>query len=138
MKTILLVLLAAFSFNVYSQIEVTETVKPETIYIHSMGFHGLYRKQLADSTYLYSMTFRDSQYQQISSFETIYFETLDDMKQFFNIVLSVLESKEDKTLKFLDQTVDVRFSSNVVKVYEGSSFCYFNKKWAQKCLDALQ
>lgn len=138
MKTILLVLALVFGTSTFAQIEVTETVKPETIYLHAMGFHGLYKTKLNDSTYMYSMTFRDSQYQQISSYETIYFETIDDMKQFFNIVLGVLESKEDKTLKFLDQTIDVRFSSNVVKVYEGSSFCYFNKKWAQKCLDALQ
>jgi hypothetical protein len=138
MKRILLVLALAFGTSTFAQIEVTETVKPETIYLQAMGFHGLYKTKLNDSTYVYSMTFKDSQYQQISSYETIYFETIDDMKQFFNIVLSVLESKEDKTLKFLDQTVDVRFSSNVVKVYEGSSFCYFNKKWAQRCLDALQ
>ena len=91
MKRILLVLALAFGTSTFAQIEVTETVKPETIYLQAMGFHGLYKTKLNDSTYVYSMTFRDSQYQQISSYETIYFETIDDMKQFFNIVLSVLE-----------------------------------------------
>ncbi len=138
MKTILLVLALAFGTSTFAQIEVTETVKPESIYLHAMGFHGLYQTKLNDSTYIYSMTFRDSQYQQISVFETIYFETKDDMKQFFNIILGVIETKEDKTLKFLDQTVDVRFVTNVIRVYEGDAYCYFNKKWAQKCLDALQ
>lgn len=138
MKHILFLAVLALGLNVSAQITVENTPQSELVYRHSMGFHSLYKTMEVDSMYSYSIVFKDCQYQQISVYETVTFLSKQDIIDFFNIVKTVIETKEDKTVTFAGQTVQVTYFSRNVKMYVGDAFCWWSTKWADKCLESLQ
>jgi len=138
MKHILFLAVLALGINVSAQITVENTPQSELVYRHSMGFHSLYKTMEVDSMYSYSIVFKDCQYQQISVYETVTFLSKQDIIDFFNIVKTVIETKEDKTITFAGQTVQVTYFSKNVKMYVGDAFCWWSTKWADKCLESLQ
>jgi hypothetical protein len=138
MKTILFLAVLVLGLNATAQITVESTPESELVYRHSMGFHSLYKTMEADSMYSYSIVFKDCQYQQISVYETVTFLSKQDMIDFFNLVKDVIKTKEDKTVTFAGQTVQVTYFSKNVKMYVGNAFCWWSTKWADKCLESLQ
>jgi hypothetical protein len=138
MKHILFLAVLALGINVSAQITVENTPQSELVYRHSMGFHSLYKTMEVDSMYSYSIVFKDCQYQQISVYETVTFLSKQDIIDFFNIVKTVIETKEDKTVTFAGQTVQIIYFSRNVKMYVGDAFCWWSTKWADKCLESLQ
>jgi len=138
MKKILFLAVLALGINASAQITVENTPESELVYRHSMGFHSLYKSIASDSSYSYSIVFKDCQYQQISVYETVSFTSKQDMIDFFNLVKDVIETKEDKTVTFAGQTVQVTYFSRNVKMYLGDAFCWWSTKWADKCLESLQ
>ena len=137
MKNLILILAILFSLNTNAQIKVEDTPKYDRIYQHKMGFHAIYKAIDSTSIHEYILIFRDCQYQQIVEYKTIKFSSKQDVIDFFNLVKSVIETKESKTLKFSDQTIDIISVSKNAKVFLGEGFCWFSTKWVQKCLDSL-
>jgi hypothetical protein len=138
MKHILLLAVLALGINASAQITVEDRPESELVYRHAMGFHSLYRTMEADSLYSYSIVFKDCQYTQISVYESVTFLSKQDMIDFFNLVKSVIQTKEGKTVTFAGQTVEIVYFSRNVKMYIGDAFCYWSTKWADKCLESLQ
>ena len=138
MRQILLLAVLALGINASAQLEVETMAKSETIYTHAMGFHRVSKMLENDSLYSYHITFKDCQYQQISVYETVSFLSKQDIIDFFNLVKSVIETKEDKTVTFNGQTVLIMYSTKNAKMYVGDAFCWWSNKWADKCLEALQ
>ena len=138
MKTILFLAALVLGFNTSAQITVENTTESELIYRHAMGFHGLYKTMEADSLYSYSIVFKDCQYTQISVYESVTFLSKQDMIDFFNLVKSVIQTKEGKTVTFAGQTVQIMYFSKNAKMYLGDAFCWWSTKWVDKCLESLQ
>jgi hypothetical protein len=138
MKKILFLAVLALGINASAQITVENTPESELVYRQPMGFHALYKSIASDSSYSYSIVFKDCQYQQISVYETVSFTSKQDMIDFFNLVKDVIETKEDKTVTFAGQTVQIIYFSRNVKMYLGDAFCWWSTKWADKCLESLQ
>ena len=138
MKKILLLAGLALGINASAQLEVKDSPKVESIYRHSMNFHSIYKSLEEDSLYSYSLVFKDCQYTQITVYETVTFLSKQDMIDFFNLVKSAIETKEDKTVTFAGQTVQLTYFSKNVRMYVGNAFCWWSTKWADKCLENLQ
>lgn len=137
MKNLILIVGLILSINISAQIKVEDSPKSEEIYTHVMGFHSLYKTLREDSAYTYSLLFRDCQYQQIVVSESLAFSSKQDLIDFFNLVKTVIETKEDKTVTFSGQTVNITYFSRNVKMYVGNAFCWWSTKWVDKCLEAL-
>lgn len=136
MKKLLLLLMLSVSIA-YGQITVNDGPKAEELYDHPMGFHTLYKNVYPDSSIMYSIVFKDCQYQQITSYKSVIFLSKKDITDFFKIILSVIETKEDKSLSFANQDVLLLYSNKTVKMYLGESFCWWNTKWVEKCLENI-
>jgi len=136
MKKILLLFMLSVS-TAYGQITVNSGTKAEKLYSNPMGFHTLYKDVYTDSSVIYSIVFKDCQYPQITSYKTVMFSSKQDIQDFFKIIISVIETKEDKSLSFANQNVLLSYNNKIVKMYLGDSFCWWNIKWAEKCLENI-
>ena len=136
MKKLLLLLMLSVS-TAYGQITVNSGPKAEKLYDHPMGFHSLYKNVYADSSVMYSIVFKDLQYQHLISYKSVIFLSKQDIQDFFNIILSVIETKESKSLSFSDQDILLLYTNKIVKMHLGDSFCWWNVKWAEKCLESI-
>jgi hypothetical protein len=133
----LTLLLMLFVSTAYSQITVNSGPKAEKLYSNPMGFHTLYKNVYPDSSVMYSIVFKDGQYKQIISYKSVIFLSKQDIQDFFNIIVSVIEAKESKSLSFADQDILLLYTQGGVKMYLGDAFCWWSVKWAQKCLENI-
>ena len=138
MKQILLLAVLALGINASAQLEVSERPQSDKIYQNSLGLHAIFKTTQGDTLENYSLTFKDGQYQQISVYETITFLSKQDAIDFFNLIKTVIETEQDKTVTFNDQTVSIVYVKNNAKLYLGSAFSWWSIKYADKYLEALQ
>lgn len=133
----MLLLLMLSVSTAYGQITVNSGPKAEKLYSNSMGFHTLYKDVYPDSSVMYSIVFKDCQYTQITSYKTVIFHSKQDIQDFFKIIISVIETKQDQSLSFANQNILLSYTNKIVKMYLGDSFCWWNVKWAEKCLESI-
>jgi hypothetical protein len=138
MKKVLLLAGLALGINASAQIKVEDAPQSEKLYQNPLGLHAIFKTVQGDTLENYSLTFKDGQYQQISVYETVTFLSKQDAIDFFNLIKTVIETEEDKTVTFNDQTVSLVYIKNNLKLYLGDAFSWWSIKYADKYLEALQ
>jgi hypothetical protein len=136
MKKLTLLLMLSVS-TAYGQITVNERPKAEKLYSNPMGFYTLYKDVYPDSSVMYSIIFKDCQYKQLISYKSVMFSSKQDIQDFFNIIVSVIETKESKSLSFANQDILLIHTKGGAKMYLGDSFCWWTVKWIEKCLENI-
>ena len=138
MKQILLLAVLALGINAFAQITKVETPEFIDVYKGTMGVHSISKSMNPDSTWSYYLVYRDMQYQQITSYESLYFSSKEDVIDFFNIVKDVIANKEDNTIEFNGQTVRLLYILGKAYMYVGNCQHTWTTKGADRCIEALQ
>ena len=138
MRNILLLAVLALGINASAQITEVETPEFIEVYRGTMGVHSISKSVNPDSTWTYFLVYRDMQYQQITSFESLVFSSKEDVVDFFNIVKTVVETKENNTIEFNGQTVRFLYILGKAYMYVGNCQHTWTTKAADRCIEALQ
>lgn len=137
-KLFLLLIISTLSINIFAQLKLENVYKPEKIYVNPLGFFQISKQLINDSVYNYYITFKDCQYTSITVYKEISFLSKEDIIDFFNLIKSVINTKEDKIVSFNEQTILIKYTSKIAKMYVGDAFCWWNIKWTNKCIEALE
>jgi hypothetical protein len=138
MRNILLLAVLALGINASAQITEVETPEFIEVYRGTMGVHSISKSVNPDSTWTYYLVYKDMQYQQITSFESLVFSSKEDVVDFFNIVKAVVETKENNTIEFNGQTVRFLYILGKAYMYVGNCQHTWTTKAADRCIEALQ
>ena len=138
MKQILLLAVLALGINVSAQITKVEEPEFIEVYRATMGVHSISKSINEDSTWSYFLVYRDMQYEQITSFESLVFSSKEDVVDFFNIVKDVIATKEHNTIEFNGQNVRFLYILGKAYMYVGNCEHVWTTKGADKCIEALQ
>jgi hypothetical protein len=138
MKQILLLAVLALGINASAQITKVETPEFIQVYRATMGVHSISKSINEDSTWSYFLVYRDMQYEQLTSFESLVFSSKEDVVDFFNIVKTVIETKEHNTIEFNNQTVRFLYILGKAYMYVGNCEYVWTTKAADKCIESLQ
>jgi hypothetical protein len=138
MKQILLLAVLALGINVSAQITKVEEPEFIEVYRATMGVHSISKSINEDSTWSYFLVYRDMQYEQITSFESLVFSSKEDVIDFFNVVKDVIATKEKNTIEFNGQIVRFLYILGKAYMYVGNCEHVWTTKGADKCIEALQ
>ena len=134
-----LLLLAALALGINASAQITKVETPEFIQVYraTMGVHSISKSINPDSTWTYYLVYRDMQYEQITSFESLIFSSKEDVIDFFNVVKDVIATKTNNTVEFNGQTVRFLYILGKAYMYEGSYEHVWTTKAADKCIESL-
>lgn len=135
MKKLLLVMILCVSFVGISQITIRDEESVE-LYHTPMGLHKLVKFK-SDTVVYFAFYFRDSQYSQIVDYKYLTFNDVQEVKDFFTLVISSIDEKKEYELNVGTQRVSLVKKTGMVMLMAKGGYCYLNKKQAQGVIDAL-
>jgi hypothetical protein len=137
MKKVILTIAMFIGLSAQSQIQVTQT-KTEDLFRARGGVITM-KKYTIDSTISYALHFRDAQYTQIAEYDHISFNDTTEIKDFFSLVLTAIQDRQEYTVNIGDQTVFINKSlKGVASISTNLGFFYINQKEAQGIINSLK
>jgi hypothetical protein len=135
MKKLLLVMMLFVSYVGISQVTIRDEESVE-LYHTPMGLHKLVKFK-SDTVAYFAFYFRDSQYTQIVDYKYLIFNDVQEVKDFFTLVISSIDEKKEYELNVGTQRVSLVKKTGMVMLMAKGGYCYLNKKQAQSFIDAL-
>lgn len=135
MKKLLLVMMLCVSYVGISQITIRDDISVE-LYHTAMHVHSLVKFK-SDTVVYFAFYFRDSQYSQIVDIKYLTFNDVQEVKDFFTLVISSIDEKKEYDLNVGTQRVSLVKKTGGVMLMAKGGYCYLNKKIAQGVIDAL-
>jgi len=124
----LIVFITGNSIN--AQIVVKES-KSEEIYKSVGGQHKMYKMGLDSTSMQYVFYFRDAQYKQLIDYKYFSFKSLDEVKQFFELVIKAIDEKKEFELLVGKSAVAIHSSGTSAMIFLDGGYCMMNKKQAE-------
>ena len=140
MKKIILMLgLSLLSYNASSQIVIKETVKDSIVWYNKLaGLPKLMCFYNTEETN-YTLYFQNSKYTQIRDIQYITLGDLATTKEFFNLLLKVVDGTEEKITIELDKaTWIISKSMGSISIWSSYKSFYLSKKNVETILELLQ
>lgn len=135
MKKILLLFSLLVSMGVTAQVQVYET-KTDVLYKSVMMNQELVKNTLGDNIH-YAFYFKNSEYTHIVDIQSISFNSVTDVKDFFTIAYKAIEEKKEYVLSVGQETVLLKFKSGVVEIFTTHGWCWMNKRQIDELLVSL-
>lgn len=140
LKLWVVTLMIGLSFTSFSQISVKE--KQPKVLIGEINPLGAYYASLTmyynhDSSTYYRLHFRDISFKYILEIESIRFDTLKDVEDFYHILINEWGVKRELEVSINNEHIVLKFNKNSVEFlkWSGSNWRYstfFNKKQINK------
>lgn len=128
MMTCLIIFTINYSSN--AQIVVKESKSIE-IYKSLGGHHKMYKMGLDSTSMEYVFYFRDAQYKQIIDYKYFSFKSLDEVKQFFELVIKSIDEKKEYDLIVGKSVISIHGSATSAMIFMDGGYCLMNKKQAE-------
>ena len=118
------------SYSGSAQIVVKES-KTEELYKSVGGAHKMYKIGMDSTSMQYVFYFRDAQYKQIIDYKYFSFKSLDEVKQFFELVIKAIDEKKEFELLIGKSAVAIHSSGTSAMIFLDGGYCMMNKKQAE-------